>query len=101
MKEFSNVPLDWSKIIPMSVSATAACVSMFFAYKSKRMQSRLIENKSDIEELSELIEHLKLANAIQNHPFDFSDNDFESGSNLKEVPAKIAKLMQPLKLALK
>lgn len=90
--------LDWSKIIPMCISAIAACISVFFAYKSKRMQAQLIENKSDIEELSELIECLKLANAIHNHPHDFSDEDFELGSDLKEVPAKIAKLMQNPKI---
>jgi hypothetical protein len=93
--------LDWSKIIPMGISAIAACVSVFFAYKSKKMQTQLIENKSDIEELSGLIEHLKLANAIHNHPYDFSDNDFELGSNLKEVPAKIAKLIQNQKIGSK
>ena len=90
--------LDWSKMIPMGISAIAALVSVFFAYKSKKMQTQLIENKSDIEELGELIEHLKLASAIHNHPHDFSDNDFELGPNLKEIPAKIAKLIQNPKI---
>ncbi len=90
--------LDWSEIIPTGISTIAACVSAFFAYRTKKMQTQLVENKSDIEALNELIECLKVANAISNHPDAFSDSEFESGRNLKEVPAKIAKLIQNPKI---
>ena len=87
------------KLIPMGISAIAACISVFFAYKSKIFQIKLIENKADIETLNELIELLKTANAIQLHNDDFSDDEFKLGSNLNEVPAKIAKLIQNLSIA--
>jgi hypothetical protein len=87
------------KLIPMGISAVAACISVAFAYKSKVSQTKLIENKADIETLNELIEQLKIANAIELHLDDFSDDEFESGSNLNEVPAKIAKLIQNSNIA--
>ena len=83
----------------MGISAVAACISVAFAYKSKVSQTKLIENKADIETLNELIEQLKIANAIELHLDDFSDDEFESGSNLNEVPAKIAKLIQNSNIA--
>ncbi len=83
----------------MGISAIAACISVAFAYKSKVSQTKLIENKADIETLNELIEQLKIANAIQLHPYDFSDDEFESGDNLNEVPSKVAKLIQNSNIA--
>jgi hypothetical protein len=91
--------IDWSKIIPMSVSAIAACVSIAYAVKSKNMQTRLIENKFEIEQLNNLIESLKVASAIRKHPYDFDGELFESGMKLDDVPSKIAKLMQNSKVA--
>jgi hypothetical protein len=87
------------KLIPMGISAVAACISVAFAYKSKVSQTKLIENKADIETLNELIEQLKIANGIELHLDDFSDDEFASGSNLNEVPAKIAKLIQNSNIA--
>ena len=91
--------LDWPKIIPMSISSVAACISVLFSIKSRQMQTKLIENKSDIETLSELIETLKTAKAVREHCHDFKDDDFTSADNLSEVPAKIAKLIQSQNLA--
>ena len=39
----------------MVISAIAACFSVFYAYKSRNIQIKLIENKFDIEALGELI----------------------------------------------
>ena len=93
--------IDWSKLIPMSVSAIAACVSIFYAVKSKNMQTRLIENKSEIEQLNSLIESLKVASAIEKYPHDYDDGSFSSGIELNDVPSRIAKLMQNNKIASK
>mgnify|MGYP003384651573 CR=1 FL=1 len=86
--------IDWSKLIPMSLSAIAACVSIAYAAKSKSMQTRLIENKSEIEQLSSLIETLKVASAITKYPHDYDDESFSSGIELDDVPSRVAKLMQ-------
>lgn len=89
-----DMEIDWSKIIPMSISAFAACVSVVFAHKARRSQTKLIENKLDIEALSELIELLKNAKAVREYAHDFKDDDFIAADNLTEVPAMIAKLVQ-------
>ncbi|BCN23898.1 hypothetical protein VYA_10900 [Vibrio alfacsensis] len=86
--------LDWSRLIPMSVSALAACVSVFYARKARKAQINQVEHKFEIEQLNELIEKLKIANAIETHPHDYDDDTFVNGRNLDDVPSKIAKLMQ-------
>jgi hypothetical protein len=91
--------IDWSKLIPMSVSAIAACISIFYAIKSKNTQTRLIENKFEIEQLNSLIESLKVASAIVKYPHDYDDESFPLGIDLNDVPSKIAKLMQNDKVA--
>jgi len=82
--------LDWLKYIPVGVSAIAACLSAYFAIRAQRLQASIIQNKSIIEELSSLIEKLIIASAIESHPHDFTDEDFESGSDLSDVPSRIA-----------
>lgn len=86
--------VDWSRFIPMSVSALAALVSVFYASKARRAQIKQLENKFEIEQLNELIEKLKIANAIETHPFDYDDDTFSTGINLDDVPSIISKLMQ-------
>ena len=89
------IELDWFTFIPMIISAIAAWVSVVYAIKSKNMQTQLFKNKCEIEKLNELIKCLKIAKAIDEHDYDFSDNDFEkSNERLNEVPAKIAILIQ-------
>lgn len=86
--------LDWSRLIPMTVSALAACLSVYYASKARRAQIKQAENKFEIEQLNELIERLKVANAIDIHLQDYDDDTFMNGSNLNDVPSKISKLMQ-------
>lgn len=86
--------LDWSRLIPMGVSALAACVSVFYASKARKAQIKQLENRFEIEQLNELIEKLKIANAIETYPHDYDDDTFVNGQNLDDVPSKIAKLMQ-------
>ena len=63
------------------------------------MQTRLIENKFEIEQLNSLIESLKEASAIEKYPHDYDDESFSSGIELNDVPSRIAKLMQNSKIA--
>lgn len=86
--------IDWPIVVPTSISAIAACFSIVYAGKSKKLQTNLIENKYDIEQLSGLIETLKVASAIFKYPHEFSDDSFMKGSDLNEVPSVISKLKQ-------
>ncbi len=85
---------DCLKLLPMVVSAVAACVSVYFANLSRRTQIKLLENRHDIELISEVIELLKSAKAIQEYSSDFGDTDFLIKSDLSIIPSKIAQLLQ-------
>lgn len=76
------------------VSTIAACVSVFFAMKSQKLQRSLIKNKSAIEEINDLISKLQVANAIHQHALAFPDEEFEEGIDMSDVPSKVAKLIQ-------
>jgi hypothetical protein len=86
--------IDWPKMIPMSISAIAACISVYYSIGAQRVQTRIVENKNDIERLGELIETLKVAKAVREYSHDFIDEEFISGENLNMVPSTIAKLLQ-------
>lgn len=85
---------DCLKLIPMWVSAFAACISVYFACQSQKAQAKLLENNQDIQLISEVIEILKCAKAVQEYASDFADEDFICKSDLSSVPSKIAKLLQ-------
>lgn len=85
---------DFLKLIPMWVSAFAASVSVYFARQSQKTQAKLLENNHDIQLISDVIEILKCAKAVQEYASDFADEDFMRKSDLSIVPSKIAKLLQ-------
>ena len=49
---------------------------------------------NQVELISEVIEILKSAKAVQEYAFDFADDDFQAKSNLSIIPSKIAQLLQ-------
>ena len=91
--------IELTNMITMSISAVAACFSVYFSIRALRLQTRIIENKNDIELLSELIETLKAAKAVREYSLDFNDEEFISGDNLNEVSSAIARLVQNPKIS--
>ena len=81
-------------IILAVASAIAVCFSAFYAYSTKKMQSKVIANKDDLDRLNQLIGQLKTTRAIQDDSSSFSDEVFQAAFDFAHGQDHISILKQ-------